>query len=125
MLECRVANESFHPESRSSGVGASVGTFGVRVGGGFGQSTSERIRDGLRTDDVGELVITTTRMVFIGDKNTVEMPYKRIVELAPARSGLRVSVAGRAAPMTLACKKGDYALAAASIASALRDNAGG
>lgn len=124
-LECRVAKESFHTETRSSGVGASIGAFGVRVGGGTGRSTGERVRDGLRTDDIGELIITTRRMVFIGSKNTVDMPYARIVELAPARSGLRVSVTGRNAPVMLACKKGDYALAAASIASALRDHVAG
>ncbi|WP_449407149.1 hypothetical protein [Microbacterium maritypicum] len=66
-LECRLAKESFHTESRSSGVGASIGAFGVRVGGGAGRATSERVRDGLRTDDIGDLVITTSRIVFIGE----------------------------------------------------------
>ena len=120
-LECRFAKESFHTESRSSGVGASVGAFGVRVGGGSGRSTSERVRDGWRTDDVGELIITTTRLVFIGSKHTVDMPLKKIVELSPAKSGMRISVSGRRAPLMLACKKGDYALAVASIVDAFRD----
>lgn len=120
-LECRVAKESFYTQSRSSGMGASVGAFGVRVGGGAGRSTSERVRDGWRTDDVGDLIITTTRLVFIGSKHTVDMPLKKIVELAPAKSGIRISVTGRRAPLMLACKKGEYALAVASIATALRD----
>lgn len=120
-LECSTVKESFRRESYSTRSGGSVGALGVRVGGGSSQSTSQRVSEGLRPGDHGELIITTDRVLFLGNNQTADIPLNKIVELSPGKTGLRISVSGRRVPILLSCKKGDYALAAASIAAALRD----
>lgn len=121
-LECHTSKETFRTERYGSGSGGSVGAFGVRVGGGSYGSTSQRYSNGFQPDDRGELVITSERIVFVGTKQTVEIPYEKLLEMTPGKSMLRVSARGMRKPLMLSCKKGWYANAAASIATALRDH---
>ncbi|MDW4572596.1 hypothetical protein R8Z57_07360 [Microbacterium sp. M3] len=120
-LECHTSKETFHTERYGGGSGGSIGAFGVRVGGGSHHSTSERYSNGFQLDDRGDLVITSERVVFVGTKQTVEIPYEKLLEMTPGKSMLRVSARGMRKPLILTCKKGEYAIAAASIATALRN----
>ena len=121
-LECHTAVETFRRETYGGGSGGSVGVFGVRVGGGSHSSTSQRVSNGIQPDDRGELVITSDRVVFVGMKQTVEIPYEKLLEMSSGKSVLRVSARGLRKPLLLTCKKGEFAVAAVSMATALRDH---
>jgi hypothetical protein len=85
-----------------SGFSFPIGKTGIRykVGGYRGQSVevgTKRV-----TDDIGTLVISSQRAVFIGNKKTLELPYAKLVNLGVFSDGVQFHESNRVnAPLFL------------------------
>ena len=49
--------------------------------------------------DVGSFVVTNSRIVFVGQKRTLTVPYKKLVSLTPHENGILIGKEGREKPL--------------------------
>jgi len=69
---------------------------GVYIGGG----TSVPYKfEKIDLVDVGSFVVTNSRIVFVGQKRTLTIPYKKLVSLTPHGDGLLIGKEGREKPL--------------------------
>src|SRR5947209_4279710 len=87
-----------HREFVAGGSGVSIRVAkGVRVHTGGGRGRSYTVVDGtaLRPEDVGILSITSQRLVYLGGRKTLEVPYPKLAQLSVYSDGVSVSATNR------------------------------
>lgn len=84
---------------RSSGVSIRI-MKGVsyRVGQSRGQSVPVHATVPVSS---GDFVITSKRLIFVGDRKSINAPYDKLLHLEPFTDGLRFSVSNRQKPITV------------------------
>jgi hypothetical protein len=94
--EAALMKEVVLRESRGGYSGVSIRIMkGVRyhVGGGRGRSVV--VGSELRVADSGQLIISSERSVFIGFRNTLDMPHKKLVSLNVYSDGIQFFLSNR------------------------------
>jgi hypothetical protein len=84
----RVSN-SRHVGSRVRG-----GYMGASYGVGASQSISQSY-DEIRTVDVGQITVTNKRLVFSGEKKSVNVDFKKIISITPYSDGIKLERKGK------------------------------
>ncbi|MDO8531236.1 MAG: hypothetical protein Q7T26_03565 [Dehalococcoidia bacterium] len=89
---------------------------GVRyhVGGTKGRSVV--VGTEWQTQDQGTLSVTSHRVVFLGSKRSVEMPYKRLLQVEVFSDGIRLHLANRVSTPTFVVENGDVVACAINTA---------
>jgi hypothetical protein len=88
-----------HWEGGSRGVSVPVfrikglGSVRYRTGSTRGHVVTDDL--GPQVQDAGILSVTDRRVVFLGQKKTLDLPLKRVLEVAVISGGLRLNVSGR------------------------------
>jgi hypothetical protein len=94
LYENKVVRRRYEGGSRGVSIRVAKGVS-FRVGNHRGQSVSE-------TADVpvafGEFIITSHRLLFVGDKKSFSAPLKKVLHLEPAHDGVRFSETNRQKP---------------------------
>jgi hypothetical protein len=87
-----------HREYKGGGAGVSVRVAkGVRIRTGGGRGVGYTVVDGtqMQTEDEGILAVSSQRLVFLGGRKTIEVPYTKIAALNVYTDGLTVSATNR------------------------------
>jgi hypothetical protein len=78
-----------------SGFSFPIGKTGIRYRIGGFRGRSEVVGTELVAEDAGILAVTSKRVVFLGGKKTIEMPYTKLVGLNVFSDGLRFHLSNR------------------------------
>lgn len=97
MLEERVINRQIVGKSQGVSIRLMKGVS-YRVGQSRGQIVSQI---GMVPISFGELTVTSKRLVFSGDRKSVNAPYDKIINMELFTDGLRFSVTSRQKPTTI------------------------
>jgi len=87
-----------HREYKGGGAGVSLRVAkGVRVRTGGGRGVGYTVIDGtqMQTEDEGILAVSSQRLVFLGGRKTIEVPYTKLAALNVYTDGLTVSASNR------------------------------
>jgi hypothetical protein len=98
-LDAELIKEVVHRETRTSFNGVSVRIArGVTYRVGEARSRSYVTGTSLEAADQGPLYVTSDRTVFVGRRNTIELPHSKLVSLDSFTDGIRVHVSNRKVP---------------------------
>ena len=93
-------NISFYEPRRYTIRNYGGGGFRVAKGVYIGGGTSVPYKfEKIDRVDVGSFVVTNSRIVFVGQKRTLTIPYKKLVSLAPHNKGILIGKEGREKPL--------------------------
>ena len=94
--DARLMKEAVDREYRGgySGVSFRVAK-GVRVSSGGMRGKSVVTGSHIEVADEGSLFVTSTRVVFVGNRSTMEIPYAKLVSMEGFSDGVRFSMSNR------------------------------
>jgi hypothetical protein len=105
-----------------SGFSFPVGKTGIRYRVGATRGHSVEVGTRLNVADTGLMSVTNKRVVYAGSRQTVEMPYSKLVNLTVYTDGLQFHLSNRVNAPIFTMAQGVHVVAAIVNAAAQRAN---